>query len=197
MQGKILALASVLVLTLLQTPAWADGFVTPFVGVNFGGATGATLNTSLNDSSKVDYGVGLWYMSHGILGIAEEFGNSPSFYGSGTGYSGSSVLTLMTNVVLGVPIGGQDAGLRPYAVAGVGVIRQRVTGRAGFADVASNNAAWDLGVGMMGMFSSHVGLQGDVRYFRNFDANSSTSGISLAQGTFNFTRASVGLALRF
>ncbi len=195
MRGKLLALASVLVLTLFPASAWADGLITPFVGANFGGATGASLNASLNDASKVDYGVGLWYMSGGILGVEGEFGHSPSFYGAGAGTSG--VMELMANVVLGIPFGGEGAGLRPYGVAGVGVIRQHVAGRPGFADATSNNAAWDMGVGMMGLFSSHVGLQGEVRYFRNFDANSSTSGVSLAQGTFNFTRASVGLALRF
>jgi hypothetical protein len=197
MRVKGFALASVLALTLLPVPAWADGFVTPFLGVNFGGATGTTLNTSLNDSSKLNYGVGFWYMSHGILGLEGEYGNSPNFYGSGTVFEDSSVQTFMGNVVLGIPFGGQGAGLRPYAVGGVGLIRQHLTGQAGLGDISSNNAAWDLGGGIMGMFSSHVGVQGDIRYFRNFNANSSTSGISLAQGNFNFARAAVGIAFRF
>jgi hypothetical protein len=186
------------ILALLPKPASADGFITPFIGVNFGGAANSALNTSLNNSSKVDYGVAARYMSHGIVGVEEEFGDSPNLYGSGSGYSSSSLLTLMTNVVLGIPVGGQQgSGVRPYGVAGVGLIRQHLTAAPGFASVTGDNAAWDLGFGVMGFFGRYVGLQGDIRYFRNFNGNSTSSGISLAEGTFNTARASIGIAFRY
>jgi hypothetical protein len=185
-------------LALQAAPASADGFITPFIGVNFGGASDATLNTSLNNGSKASYGVALRYMSHGIVGVEEDFGDNPDLYGSGSGYSSSSLLTLMTNVVLGIPIGGQQgSGVRPYGVAGVGLVRQHLTGEPGFADVTGNNAAWDLGLGVMGFFGRYVGVQGDIRYFRNFNANSTNSGISLGEGTFNVARASIGIAFRY
>jgi hypothetical protein len=50
----------------------------------------------------------------------------------------------------------------------------------------------------MGFMGDHVGVRGDVRYFRNFQVDEfSLSGVSFEQGTFNYGRASAGLILRF
>ena len=44
---------------------------------------------------------------------------------------------------------------------------------AGFSqafDVDENDIAWNFGGGVMMFFGTHVGVRGDVRYFRTFDA---------------------------
>ena len=53
--------------------------------------------------------------------------------------------------------------------------------------VTSNDFGWDVGGGVIGMLNDHVGLRGDVRYFR-----SNKSG-----GGFNFWRGDGGVSSKF
>ena len=79
----------------------------------------------------------------------------------------SNVTTLTGNLIIGVPVGGHGAQIRPYAVGGVGLIRTKVQDVGGFFDVESkNDFGFDVGGGVMGFFSQNVGIRGDVRYFR-------------------------------
>ena len=54
-------------------PARADGFISPTVGVNFGGQAGGTLRTAAsgvtNDASKINFGVAAGWMGAGIIGF--------------------------------------------------------------------------------------------------------------------------------
>jgi hypothetical protein len=77
-------------------------------------------------------------------------------------------------------------------VAGLGVIRTRVE-LLGISS-ATNEAGFNIGGGVMGFFSDHAGLRGDVRYFRNF-GEIDISELQFA-GNFHFWRASIGLVLR-
>src|SRR5260370_1396218 len=52
-------------------------------------------------------------------------------------------------------------------------------------------------VGVMGYFSDHFGLRGDVRYLRNLQNNSSSlTNVNFDPGNFHFWRASIGVVLR-
>jgi len=183
----------------LATPvaARADGLLIPFAGVNFGGNSGKELSNAI-DAKRFDWGISLSYMGAGVLGIEADIAQSPDFYGK-TDVGGSSVLTATGNLVLGIPIGGQKGvGFRPYALAGLGVIRSNIDafGNVGARD--SNDAAWDFGGGAMLFFANHVGVRGEVRYFRTFsDVVLDIVGITERRETLDFTRASAGLILRF
>jgi len=48
----------------------------------------------------------------------------------------------------------------------------------------------------MGYFADHIGLRGDVRYFRSFQ-NTETNVVGLEVGHFAFYRASIGVLFRF
>jgi len=49
----------------------------------------------------------------------------------------------------------------------------------------------------MGFFSNHVGLRGDVRYFRSFENNSTfDNGINIDLNNFDFWRGSIGVVIR-
>jgi hypothetical protein len=68
-----------------------------------------------------------------------------------------------------VPIGGQKGvGFRPYALAGLGVIRSNVDALGNVVGSDDNQAAWDFGGGAMFFFANHVGVRGEVRYFQAF-----------------------------
>ena len=185
------------VLLGLMTPtaARADGWIIPFLGVNFGGNSGKELSNAI-DAKRFDWGVSLGYMGGGVLGIEADIARSPDFYGR-TDVGGSSVFTAMGNLTIGIPIGGQKGvGFRPYGLVGFGVIRSKVDAFTDVVSLDNSEAAWDFGGGAMFFFADHVGLRGDVRYFRTFKAINLLEGIERT-GPLDFTRASAGLILRF
>ena len=178
-------------------PARADGFISPNIGVNFGGQAGGTLVNAVNDSNKISWGVAAGWMGAGVIGLEEDFAHSPNFFGSGGNIDSSRVITLMTNVIVGAPIGGQQGGgIRPYGAIGVGWINQNVKTVNGIGNFSENDFGWDVGVGVMGYFADHIGLRADYRYFRNFQ-QTGVNVIGLQSGHFNFNRASVGVLFRF
>ncbi|RPJ84911.1 MAG: hypothetical protein EHM13_02740, partial [Acidobacteria bacterium] len=116
------ALLGTLLLVLAPAAASGQGYLTSFVGANFGGDTGVTLDQSIDDTSRLNFGVRLGAMSGGVFGGEVELGYTRNFYGQGTIFDSSNVLTVMGNVLLGVPAGP----VRPYVVAGVGIIRRSI-----------------------------------------------------------------------
>jgi hypothetical protein len=185
-------------LLLSAAPARADGFVSPSVGVDFGGNAGSTLRGAVNNSQRLNVGAAVGWMSAGVFGMEEDFSWSPNFFGSGgAAIDKTRVLTLMTNVIAGVPVGGQSGGgVRPYVSIGVGVINQHVSTPTGVGEFSQNSFGFDAGAGIMGYFADHIGLRGDVRYFRNFE-NTDSNLVGLDVGHFAFYRASLGVLFRF
>jgi opacity protein-like surface antigen len=185
-------------LLLSAAPARADGFVSPSVGVDFGGNAGSTLRGAVNNSNKLNVGAAVGWMSAGVFGLEEDFSWAPNFFGSGgTTIDKTRVLTLMTNVIAGIPVGGQTGGgVRPYVSVGVGLINQHVSTPSGVGDFSENDFGFDAGAGIMGYFADHIGLRGDVRYFRSFQ-NTETNVVGLEVGHFAFYRASIGVLFRF
>jgi opacity protein-like surface antigen len=181
----------------LMTPAVAraDGFIIPFWGVNFGGNSGQELANGI-DAKRFNWGVSLGFMGAGVLGIEADFARSPDFYGR-TDVGGSSVFTATGNLLVGIPIGGQKGvGFRPYGLAGLGVIRSKVDAFNDVLNFDNSEAAWDFGGGAMFFFGSHVGVRGEIRYFRTFKAVNFIESIDRS-GPLDFTRGSAGLILRF
>lgn len=179
---KALLVIAVSAIVCMPMQARADGFFTPWAGVAFGNNP---------NTGRGAFGASGGYMGGGIIGGEVDLGVSPSFFGTKTDFGSNSVITLMGNVIAGVPIGGTlGPGVRPYAVGGVGLFRSQYDGGNLFRTQASNNDfGWNLGAGVMGFFSDHVGLRGDVRYFRDTDDHG-------VPPSLHFWRASVGVAFR-
>jgi opacity protein-like surface antigen len=203
MNGRRFVMVTALALATLlsSTAAHADGFITPFVGVNFGGSTDDKFVDAVNDNSKVNWGVGLGYMGGGIIGFEEELSYTPKFFAAGVTLGQVNVITLMSNVIIGIPIGGQaGGGIRPYVVGGVGLLRTDIDRASTLFRTSKNDFGYNLGGGVMGYFADHIGIRGDVRYFRNINASEEADnpvGIAISKGNLNFLRGSVGLVLRF
>ena len=193
---RVLTAALVAVaITLAPTPARADGFFIPFFGVNFGGDSGKKFSEAF-DTSQFNWGASLGWMGGGVFGFEGDFGYSPNFYGK-TEAGGSAAFTATGNLLLGVPFGGQQGfGVRPYGLVGAGLLSSRSD--FGTPEIDENNLTWSAGGGLMVFFGSTVGLRFDVRYFRTFD-DLEILGVPIAQSTgkVDFTRGSIGLALRF
>jgi len=195
-------------LVAAAAPASADWTITPFVGWNTGGSAdvnGASgTNTASKFEHKVDYGASIAGMGAGVFGFEFDLGYSPNFFAASTSSDGlqfsskSNALTMMGNLIVGVPIGGHGGQLRPYAVGGVGLIRTNVQDAGEVFDVTTkNDFGFNVGGGVMAFFKQNIGIRGDVRYFRGFRGtnNSSTGGFGLSN--FQYWRPSVGVSFKF
>ena len=191
---------------LTPAKASADWLFTPFVGLNWGSAV--TFKDALGDfddelEKRTTFGATLAWMGAGVIGFELDFGYTPNFFESTEGdadfdYGDNNLTTLMANVVLGVPIGGQSGlGIRPYASGGVGLIRSSIGDVEDLFDVSSNDWGFNVGAGVMGFFTDNVGIRGDVRYFRSLRDNEPDDEFDVALGALHFWRGSVGVTFRF
>jgi opacity protein-like surface antigen len=194
-----------LTIALLPTSASADWLFTPFLGANFGG------NASFGDfddfddefEQRVDFGASLGWMGAGIVGVEVDFGVSPNFFEDtrGTGnfdFGDSNVTTLMGNVIVGAPIGGQSGpGFRPYGTAGVGLIRSHISATTLFDELSTNDFGVNIGGGVHGFFNDTIGLRGDLRYFRSLQDNEPDNELDLGLSNFDFWRGTVGVTFRW
>jgi opacity protein-like surface antigen len=188
---------ALLLLVVIPAHASADGLVIPFFGVNFGGTSGRQISNAI-DAERFDWGVSFAFMGAGVLGLEADIGRSPDFFGR-SDIGGSSVLTATGNIVLGIPLGGQRGfGFRPYAVGGFGVMRSKIDVLGEERSVDENKAAWDFGGGAMLFFGTHVGVRGELRYFRTFGRFDLDilDGVD-RQSRLDFGRASAGVIFRF
>jgi len=188
-----------LALAIAPSAAWADGYFVPFFGANFGGEVGRPLSETVDERNRFAWGFGVGGMAGGIFGAEFDFGYTHNFYASnGAVVTKSNLITAMPALVIGIPIGGQTGGgVRPYVLAGAGLLRRDLDFDT-LDSVSRNDFGYTLGGGVMGYFTDHVGLRGDLRYFRNFKVDDiDLTGVDFERGTFNFGRASLGLLFRF
>ena len=185
--------ATALALVLFGAPpARADWLLTPFAGATFGADS---------EKQNLTYGGSLAYMGASVVGFEVDFGYSPEFFEPDDNdidlIDKSNVTTLMANAVVGVPIGGSEAQVRPYLVGGVGLLRSAVTGAGDLFDVSNNDFGFDVGGGIYVFFNEHVGLRGDVRYFRSLQDPEEDNEFDVAVGNFDFWRGTGGVTFRF
>ena len=184
---------SVLALALIvgaPTYARAQAFVSPFIGYDFGGDASCPQITNC-ENRKLNFGVSLGTTGR-VLGFEEELAYAKDFFGTAPSLS-SNVLTLMSNAMIIPKIGP----VRPYALAGLGLIKTHVEFTPSSVLTSNNNNfGWDVGGGVAAFFGAHAGVRGDIRYFHAFqDLNA--LGFTLSDMKLDFGRASVGLVLTF
>jgi opacity protein-like surface antigen len=192
---KALVLSSAVALVCAPAQARAEAYVSPWAGVNFGYNNDLIRTCSGGDCGQSwSWGVNVGYMGAGIIGGEIEFGWSPDVYGD---LVDNHVWDLMGNVIVGIPLGGtRGAGLRPYVTGGLGDIHTKIVGGTAASSLDNNDFGYNLGAGVMGYFSDHVGLRGDLRYLRTINADFNTTNASVGLGQFHFWRASVGVVIR-
>ena len=187
---KAAVLAAAVAVASAPALAHAEGYISPWVSANAGSSW---------DNGRAGFGLNAGGMGAGIIGGELDFGWTPSFFGTKSDFGNNSVIDLMGNVIIGVPIGGtHGAGVRPYVVGGVGLVRTQIDGGT-IAKVSSSNNmfGWDAGAGVMGFFSDHVGLRGDVRYLRaTSDLTTHVDSIDLNGDKLHYWRATIGVTFR-
>ena len=168
---------------LLVTPrvAQADGIFTPFIGASFGNDQSDKVGTA---------GLSLAAMAGGVFGFELDFGRTREANTETSFLFDSRITTVTGNLILGVPI----KAVRPYVLGGLGWIRTEA-GVSGGASTTSDSLGIDVGAGLMGFFTEHVGARIDLRYFRR--ASTGDALLALEFEDPRYWRWSVGLALRF
>ena len=189
-------------LVVLASPraASADFFVTPFIGMKFGGSTSIVDLERASGKRKLVLGIGARQVDDGILGYEVEFGNIAGFFGNEEFAaieplvkSGSYVNDLTGSIVLSLPPGVTGGGLRPYAVIGGGLIHAASEDYLEVLLVRRTVPAINLGVGAVGMFTNNVGVRFDVRHLRSLSSDAPTGGVGRH---IAYSRFTVGLLLR-
>jgi opacity protein-like surface antigen len=185
--------------------AAADWLFTPFVGINWGGTANFGDVGDFEDEfeRRGNFGASLAWMGAGVVGFEVDFGWAPNFFENTTGagdfeFGDSNVTTLMANLTLGAPFGGQSGpGVRPYASGGLGIIKSRISDAEDLFDVNSTDWGFNVGAGVAGFFTDNIGIRGDVRYFRSLQDNEPDDEFDVALSDFRFWRGTVGLTFRF
>jgi opacity protein-like surface antigen len=186
-----LALTSVFVAASV-VPARADGFITPFIGFNFGGDSSDCRSFSNCEDKRSNYGVSLGSMGS-VFGFEADFSYAKDFFGKVPGTE-SSVFSWMNNLLVGVGKGP----IQPYGLIGIGLIR---VGLKQITDFDKNSFGYDLGGGVHIYFSRHVGVRGDIRHLRTAQdvpiLSTLTNQIFNDSQKLDFWRASAGVSFKF
>ncbi len=188
----LVVVQAIVFLAFVPTPARAQLYLAPYAGADVGGDAGKCPAIFSDCSEKrTTYGLAVGKLPAGLLGFEVDFGYAPDFFGKSSALESNSVLTLMGNVLIGIPVGP----IRPYATAGVGMLRTRVAFTA--ADVLSFNDStfgYNLGFGAVFLASGHLGVRGDFRHFRS-GSDLTILGIGFPASKLTFSRVSIGLVI--
>lgn len=180
--------AAALLLAFDATPARADGFISPFLGFNYGGDSTNCIRLTSCDDRRMNWGIALG-STGGVIGFEEEFAYAPNFFGT-TG-ADNAVLTVMSNLLLIIPAGP----VQPYGLVGLGLVRSHAELSASSLASNQNTLGWDIGGGLNIYIVHAVGIRGDLRHVRTLQ--DLTLGGVFTNAPLDFWRASGALTFRF
>jgi hypothetical protein len=199
MNWPSIRIAGIVIAMLLALPrqARADFFFVPFAGIKFGGST-SIVDLDLAASKKaLTLGGAAIQLSNRVIGYEIEFGSVTGYFENGDGgliKPGSYVVDLTGNVLLSLPPGATGGGLRPYLVAGGGLIHAEAEDIYEVLQVRRTVPAITLGVGAVGLLTNNVGVRFDLRHLRSLSKDAS---YGLVGRRIAYSRFTLGLLLRF
>ena len=191
---KRLMWALVVLTAFVARDAAAQGFISPFIG------TTLTSPSPSGGSSKPGFGVAFGSLG-GIIGFDTEIAYFPEVLdNSANGLAKSRVITFSGDTLIGPLIGP----IKAYGAIGAGDLFMNVQGLSSVIvpnpeSISNNYFMFNVGGGVMGFFSSHLGVRGDLRYYQayGFDLAAIQNTGQVALTHFDFWRASIGLAAKF
>jgi hypothetical protein len=187
-----------LIIWLSPSSAGADWLLTPFIGSSFAPET-TFLIFEKGAGRTLTLGGSVALLSDGIFGIEADFGHTPGFFEGDDPFGlvlSSRVTTLTGSLILAVPLSITRESLRPYVVAGIGLLQARSKHAAGLFPVDKDLLGVNIGAGAIGMVTPRTGLRFDVRYIK---AASGADGPFARPGLsrLSFWRGTAGLVLRY
>jgi len=191
--------AILLVLIAAAPAAAADKEIRAFFGGTFGGGT--TLVDLEHAAGKWNPAIGGSFVTIGdVFGIDAEVANAPGFFQSGDSHLvlSSHVTTITGNLVIAAPRKKTEYGLRPYAVAGGGVMRAAKQDAFGVFP-ARTLGAIDFGGGVVGFFTSRSGVSWEIRRFEGLAGGEDPPGTTIGgeSARLSFWRATMAFVYRY
>ncbi|MGH9383070.1 MAG: hypothetical protein ACRD2N_02075 [Vicinamibacterales bacterium] len=162
---------ALLLLILASGPARADVFLTPFLGVKFGGRTSIVDLEQAAGQATMTLGASVAVVGNGIFGGEAEVAYIPGYFEregiSAPLVTSSSVADLSGNLILSLPPDFTGGGLRPYFTVGLGLMHAQAVDLQLTFRVRRTMPAITLGTGATGLLTNRVGVRFDVRYLRS------------------------------
>jgi hypothetical protein len=174
----------------------ADRQIRPFAGATFAGTTPFFDPEEAAGKLHPAIGVSAVFLGE-MFGVDIDVADVPGFMESDDKHLvlHSRVTTLCGNVVIAAPRRLAEYSLRPYLVAGGGLMRARMITSFNVFDVSSVTPAFDLGVGAVAFVTNKTGVSWDVRRFQSFsDSSERSSGFD---DHLSFWRATMAVVFRY
>ena len=206
---------AILLLLFVPVSAGAEWHFKPFLGFSFEPSTtlkgdielAAGLPVSPDEesqSSNVTFGAAVALLGD-VFGVEGEWTQAPGFFQahSKSLVSSSSAQTFTGSLIIAMPRRIAQYSLRPYFVAGGGVMRLRSEGvqvPVPSILIRDTLAAIDVGGGATGFFNERVGVGWDLRYFRSVGGEETGDPLVTTDGLakqLSFWRANMALVLRY
>ncbi len=186
--------AAVLLAASAARNASAQAFINPFVD------TTLSSPSAVGSSSEPGFGVAIGNVGK-VVGFETELSYQPELIdNSANALAKSRVFTVSGNVLVGPTLGR----IKPYGAVGVGNLNLNVTRLSTLLiptpeSLSSNYLTVNVGGGLMGFFTTHVGVRADVRYFRSygFKLEDLSTATGLSFDRFDFWRAGFGVVAKF
>jgi opacity protein-like surface antigen len=188
-----LTFASLLLVLFLAPNAFAQGFISPFIGTSFSKPVleACSVTAGCEDGQRT-WGVALGGLG-GVFGAEFDLGYTKAFFGETSDDVSSGLLSMMGNLLVGPRIGP----VQPYGLVGVGVLRLNVDSLTStFTENDESTLAWDIGGGVIAMFGQHVGIRGDIRHTRGLQ-DLEVVAFTIDGSDIKFNRATAALMLKF
>lgn len=193
---RTLVLAAGLLLLCVRADA-ADRQIRAYAGATFGGTT--PFVDLENAAGKLHPTIGASAVFLGeMFGVDIDVADVPGFMEADNKHLviHSRVTTLCGNLVLAAPRRLAEYSLRPYFVAGGGLMRARRITSFSVFDVSSVTPAFDLGAGVLAFVTNRTGVSWDVRRFQSFsDSTERSTGFDGEHLTF--WRATMAVVFRY
>jgi opacity protein-like surface antigen len=169
---------------------YAQGFISPSLGYNFGGNVGCQSATDCNDKNWN------WGGSIGALGSVVGFEAELTYEGEFNGDRPdrrTKVTTGMGNFMIAPKI----SIVQPYGLIGLGLIRTDVENKILNVSEAQNQFGWNIGGGVIIYLQRHVGLKGDIRYYHSVGSLNVLGFDVLGGDKIDFGRVGLGMVFKF
>jgi hypothetical protein len=195
--GAVLAACGLLLSTRASA---AERQARGFIGATFAGTTTIVDPEDAATKPSISIGGSLVFLGE-IFGAEVEVADGPGFFEAGNRnlVNYSRMTTFTGNVVVAAPHRLTEYALRPYVVAGAGLMRLRTTTAQNVFDVATSVPVFDVGAGAVGFLTNRVGVSWELRRFQDLGKNiSNDPGLSFGtEQHLTFWRVTMAIVFRY
>jgi hypothetical protein len=194
--ARLVAMVTAVVVLAGGRAGAAERQIRPFAGATFAGSTPFLDLEGAAGKLHPAIGVSAVFIGE-LFGAEVEVADVPGFLEAGDQHLVlySRVTTLTGNLVVAAPHRLTEYSLRPYFVAGGGLMRVRTTTSLGVFDVSNLTPSFDVGVGALAFVTNRAGVSWDIRRFQSLFDTTARTGFD--GDHLSFWRATMAVVIRY